>query len=333
MAPMTRSRAVEDNAPNALHELYYSQRASAGLILTEGVATSDSALGYARTPSIHTAKQVSAWSRVTDAVHAAGGRIALQLMHVGRIASAANQPAGARIVAPSAIAAQGSVWTDTSGMQPFGQPEALTSDEIMAVVEEYAGAVRNARAAGFDGIEIHSASGYLPNQFLSPNSNLRTDGYGGSPKKRLRFVLEVFDAAAAAWEPGRIGVRISPAGTFNDIADPDAAITYPALAAALSERRAAWLHVVQAPGPQFSEWGALRANFSGTVIRNSGLTPESAAAVLDAGEADLVSFGRLFISNPDLPSRIRHGHPLAEPDRATFYTAGAEGYTDYPAYA
>lgn len=333
MAPMTRSRAVENNAPNALVEQYYSQRATAGLILTEGVAISDSSLGYARTPSIHTPTQIAAWRRVTDAVHAQGGRIAIQLMHVGRIAHPANQPAGARILAPSAVAANTKMWTDTEGMQPTATPEALTIDEIRATVEEFAQAVRNAREAGFDGVELHSANGYLPNQFLAPNANQRTDAYGGSPENRIRFVLEVIDAMTAAWEPGRIGIRISPAVTFNDIADPEADITYPLLTAELAKRHLAWLHIVKSGAGPFTEWAQLRANFPGAIIRNSGLTRETGAQLIDSGEAELVSYGQLFIGNPDLVARFQNGSPLAPADPSTFYAAGAQGYTDYPAYA
>ena len=199
------------------------QRASAGLIVTEGVATSANGLGYARTPGIFTDAHIDAWRKVTKAVHQRGGRIAIQLMHVGRIAHPLNQPAGARIVAPSAVAAAGAMWTDQQGMQPMPVPAELTESEIRDLVQEFAQAVRNARDAGFDGVEIHSANGYLPNQFLSPNTNRRTDAYGGSVERRSRFLIEVFEAAAAAWSNNRIGVRVSPGGSFNDIDDPDAA--------------------------------------------------------------------------------------------------------------
>lgn len=332
MAPMTRSRAVENNAPNALVEEYYAQRASAGLILTEGVAISDSSLGYARTPSIHTPTQIAAWRRVTDAVHAKGGRIAIQLMHVGRIAHPANQPAGARILAPSAVAANTKMWTDTQGMQPTPTPEAMTTAEIHATVEEFAQAVRNAREAGFDAVELHSANGYLPNQFLSPNANQRTDEYGGNPENRIRFVLEVIDAMTAAWEPGRIGIRISPAVTFNDISDPDANVTYPLLAAELGRRNLAWLHIIKAGAGPFTEWAAIRANFPGAIIRNAGLTRDTGAQLIDAGEAELVSYGNPFISNPDLVERFQHDWPLAPADPSTFYTPGPQGFTDYPTH-
>jgi len=332
MAPMTRSRAVDAGAPNELHGMYYGQRASAGLIITEGVATSADGLGYARTPSIHTPEQVAAWRKVTESVHANGGRIAIQLMHVGRIAHPDNQPAGARIVAPSPVAAKGNMWTDANGMQPMPIPEELTLEGIRATIEQYGQATRNARDAGFDGVELHSANGYLPNQFLSPNTNRRTDEYGGSPENRIRFVLEVFDAMAAAWDAAHIGVRISPAGAFNDISDPDAAITYPLLAAELAKRNAAWLHIVKPHAPHFNHWAAIRANFPGTVIVNSGLTQETGAQLIESKEADLVSYGANYISNPDLVERFQNNWPLVAPDPSTFYTPGAKGYSDYPAY-
>ncbi|MCC6538569.1 MAG: alkene reductase [Bryobacterales bacterium] len=333
MAPMTRSRAVQNAAPNALVAEYYGQRATAGLILTEGTAVSNDGLGYARTPSIHTPEQIAAWRLVTDAVHAKGGRIAIQLMHVGRVSHPANQPAGARILGPSAIAAKGDMWTDAQAMQPMPAPEAMTVADIQQTVADYAQAVHNAREAGFDGVELHSANGYLPNQFLSPNSNQRTDEYGGSPENRIRFVLEVYDAMAAAWDAGHVGIRISPAGTFNDINDPDATVTYPLLAAELAKRNAAWLHVVKpANAITFTNWAALRQNFPGTLILNSGLTKETGAALIDAKDADLISFGVPFIGNPDLVERFQNGWPLAQPDPSSFYLPGPGGYTDYPAY-
>ncbi|HEU0122524.1 MAG TPA: alkene reductase [Bryobacteraceae bacterium] len=333
MAPMTRSRAGQDAAPNDLHAEYYSQRASAGLILTEGVAPSANGLGYSRTPAIYTPAQIDAWRTVTDAVHAKGGHIAIQIMHVGRIAAAVNQPPGSRVLAPSAVTAPGQVWTDAAGMQPYSTPEAMTKEDIAQAIAEYAQSVRNSREAGFDAVELHAANGYLPNQFLSPNTNQRTDEYGGSPENRIRFVLEVIDAMIAAWEPGRIGIRLSPAGTFNGIDDPEASQTYPLLAAELAKRNIAWIHLVKPPSDLFTQWAALRAAFSGTIIDNLGLTAESGAARIDAGEADLVSFGTPYISNPDLAERFRNNWPLAAPDQTTFYTPGAKGYTDYPAYA
>lgn len=332
MAPMTRSRAVENAAPNALMAEYYAQRATAGLILTEGVAPSANGLGYARTPAIETPEQTAGWKNVTSAVHEKGGRIAIQLMHVGRIARAENQPPGARIVAPSATAAFGNMWTDSHGMQPMPVPEEMSASDIQQTIAEFVQAVHNAREAGFDAIELHSANGYLPNQFLTPNANQRSDSYGGSTENRMRFVLELFDAMAEAWSPDRIGVRISPAGTFNDIQDTEAVITYPLLAAALAQRNAAWLHIVKPAAANYSAWNEIRAAFPGTVILNSGLTKASATQLIDSQEAGLVSFGANYISNPDLVERLRNNWPLAAPDPSTFYLPGPKGYTDYPAF-
>ena len=337
MAPMTRARAGQDASPGDHHALYYSQRASSGLIVTEGVAPSPDGLGYARTPGLFTEQHVNDWRQVTDAVHRHGGSIVVQLMHVGRIAHPLNQPPGARVVAPSPVAAAGTMWTDAAGAQRFPVPHELTTGEITAVIEEYAHAVRNARAAGFDGVELHAANGYLPSQFLSPNTNRRTDAYGGSPERRGRFVLELFEAAANAWSPGRVGVRVSPGGSFNDIRDPEAHLTFPSLAEQLSKRGAAYLHVAR-PFPfvpaeaQFNVPGVLRERFQGTLILAGELSGAEGAQLIASGAADLVAFGRPFISNPDLPDRLRHGWPLAKPNPATFYTPGPAGYIDYPAH-
>jgi N-ethylmaleimide reductase len=338
MAPMTRSRALGGAVPGPLHVTHYAQRASAGLLITEGTATSPSGLGYSRTPGIYSEEQVEGWRKVTDAVHGAGGRIVIQLMHVGRIAHALNQPAGARIVATSAVAAQGAMWTDAQGMQPLPVPEELTLDEIRGVIEEFAQAARNAREAGFDGVELHSANGYLPNQFLSPNSNLRTDEYGGSLERRGRFVLEVVDAMSAAWSSGRVGVRISPGGAFNDMHDPEPLYTYTWLTKQLSDRHLAYLHVIRqeqfSPAEAaFDVWRVLKPFFQGAFIANGGLDAAAARELLEKGGADLVSFGREFIANPDLVERFKNGWPLAANDPATFYTPGEKGYNDYPAYS
>ena len=338
MAPMTRSRAHSDGTPGEWHEQYYGQRASAGLIVTEGVATSANGLGYARTPGIFTDAHIDAWRRVTKAVHQRGGRIVIQLMHVGRIAHPLNQPAGARIVAPSAVAAAGAMWTDQQGMQPMPVPAELTESEIHDVVQEFAQAVRNAREAGFDGVEIHSANGYLPNQFLSPNTNRRTDAYGGSVERRSRFLIEVFEASAAAWSNTRIGVRVSHGGSFNDIDDPDARETYTRVAEQLSDRGAAYLHIIR-PAPfapaeaVFDVPTVLRERFRGTVILAGGLDAREAEHIVASGQARMVAFGRPFISNPDFPERVRNNWPLAQPNQATFYTPGPAGYVDYPAYS
>jgi N-ethylmaleimide reductase len=333
MAPMTRSRAVAEALPSPLHVQYYAQRASAGVIITEGVATSQSGLGYARTPGIFSDEQIERWRRVTDAVHAESGKIIIQLMHVGRIAHPANQPEGARILTPSAIRAAGSIWTDAAGMQEFVIPEELTTGEIRDLIREFYVAVENARRAGFDGVELHAANGYLLNQFLSPNSNGRTDAYGGSVEKRARFLLEVYDAAAAAWSSDRIGVRVSPGGTFNDMFDADPLSTYTYVARELSKRSAGFLHVIRPEQAHFDAFAVLREQFAGTLVVNGGIAAAEANSLLRAGQVDVVSFGRLFIANPDLPERLRNRWPLAESDAATFYTSGSQGYTDYPAYA
>lgn len=336
MAPMTRSRAI-GGVPGALHVEYYGQRTSAGLIITEGTASSASGLGYARTPGIFTEQQVEGWRAVTNAVHSRGGRIFLQLMHVGRIAHPLNQPEGAKILAPSPIAAKGSMWTDQSGMQPFPVPGELTAEGIREVIREYGAATANARRAGFDGVELHSANGYLPNQFLSPNTNQRTDDYGGSVERRARFVLEVFDAMSAEWSSSNVGVRVSPGGTFNDILDSAPRATYTYVAQQLSARGAAYLHVIRpnrfAPAEAaFDVWSVLRSHFHGTFIAADSLTAEEASQLIESGAADLVAFGRPFISNPDLPVRFENKWPLAQPDLGSFYTPGEKGYTDYPSY-
>jgi N-ethylmaleimide reductase len=331
MAPMTRSRALPGAIPSALAIEYYTQRASAGLIVTEGTAPSAAGLGYARTPSVHGPEHIAAWKAITDAVHAKGGRMFLQLMHVGRIGHAANRLSSDPLVAPSAIRAAGQMWTDTLGMQDNDMPRALETNEIPRVIAEYAQATRNGLAAGFDGVELHSASGYLPMQFLSTGSNHRTDGYGGSLNNRLRFVLETLDAMiAAAGSASRIGIKISPAMPFNDIQDDNPAETYTALTQAMSPKGLAYLHVLRsAPLPNIFE--LLRPLFKGVFAAGGAFTRDSGNAALAAGEADFIVFGKLFTSNPDLPSRFAKGAALADPDPTTFYTPGPRGYTDLPA--
>lgn len=338
MAPMTRSRANPNAEPGPLHALYYQQRASAGLIITEGTAPSADGLGYARTPAIYTEGQIAGWKLVTGAVHKAGGRIVLQLMHVGRIAHPLNQPAGARIVAPSAVTAKSQMWTDSQGMQPVPSPAELTDVEIRAVISDFANAAGNARLAGFDGVELHGANGYLVNQFLSTNTNQRTGPYGGSVENRARFAIETIDAMSAAWESGRIGIRVSPGGSFNDMQDDDASEMYPYLARQLSSRALAYLHVVR-PAPfhpstqAFDVVAVLRDAYRGALIVNGGLDLAEAKSLLNQNLGDAFSFGRPFIANPDLPEVLRKGVPLAQADHTTFYTPGDKGYTDYPRVA
>ncbi len=332
MAPMTRCRALPGAIPSELAIEYYTQRASAGLIITEGTAPAATGLGYARTPSIDTPEQIAAWKKITDAVHAKGGRLFLQLMHVGRIGHAANRAEVTKdlLVAPSAIRAAGQIWTDSLQMQDNDMPRALETSEIPGVIAQYAKATSNGIAAGFDGVELHSASGYLPMQFLSTNTNQRTDGYGGSVQNRIRFVVETLEAMTkAAGSSARIGIKISPAMPFNDINDADPVETYTTLVKAISPMGLAFLHVLQsAPVPSYFEM--LRPLFKGPFAAGGGFTQESGNAALASGAADFIVFGKLFTSNPDLPARFAKGAPLAEFDANTFYSPGSKGYTDFP---
>ncbi len=331
MAPMTRSRADAGAAPSDMAIEYYTQRVTAGLIITEGTAPSAAGLGYARTPSIHTPKQIAAWKRIAEAVHAKGGRIFLQIMHVGRIGHPANRPIEDRVLAPSAIRAAGQIWTDKLGLQGFETPRALGLSEIPGVIAQYAQATRNALSAKFDGVELHSASGYLPMQFLSTGSNHRTDAYGGTLQNRLRFVIEVLEAMIhAAGSASRIGIKISPGMPFNDIQDDNPLETYTALTKALSTMKLAYLHVLRtAPIPDIHE--ILRPLYDGVFVAGGGFTRESGDALLYSGGADFIVFGKLFTSNPDLPKRFETGVPLTDPDPSTFYTPGPRGYIDFPA--
>jgi N-ethylmaleimide reductase len=333
MAPMTRSRAAAGDVPDELHVQYYRQRATAGLIVSEGTQPSPSGKGYCRTPGMHSAAQVAAWRQVTDAVHAAGGRIVMQLMHVGRVASHLNQDPAAEVVAPSAVRAQGQMYTDAQGMVDFDLPRALTTAEIPRVIDEYRQATVNALSAGFDGVELHCTSGYLPMQFLATNTNLRTDDYGGSVHNRIRFVVETLEAMVAAARPGRVGLRICPGNPFNDVLDAAPEETYGALLPAIASLRLAYLHVIRSPLPAIDAFALARRHFKGALIINDGFDGASAAAALAAGLGDAVSFGRHYVSNPDLVHRLKRGAPLAGFDRKTLYTPGARGYTDYPALA
>jgi N-ethylmaleimide reductase len=328
MAPMTRCRAEAQGVPSALAIEYYVQRASAGLIITEGTAPSAVGQGYVRTPSIYSPEQVAAWKKITDAVHAKGGRMFMQLMHVGRIGHSANRFTKEPLVAPSAIRAAGQMWTDAAGMQDNDMPRALETKEIAGVIAEYATATRNAMAAGFDGVELHSASGYLPMQFLSTGANHRTDAYGGTLQNRLRFVIETLEAmSAAAGSASRIGIKISPAMPFNDIQDDNPAETYTALVKAISPMGLAYLHVMQSALPNTFEM--LRPLFSGPFLAGGGFNYESGEAALAAGKADFIVYGKLFVANPDLPARFARKTSLNEPDANTFYAGGIQGYTDY----
>ena len=331
MAPMTRSRADAQGVPSPLAAEYYASRADAGLIISEGTGPSPSGMGYPRTPGIYTPAQIAAWRSVTDAVHARGGRIFLQIMHVGRIAHSANRSIPDSPVAPSAVRAAGEMWTDSQAMQPFDVPRALELAEIPSVIGEYAQATRNALAANFDGVELHSASGYLPNQFLSPGSNQRSDAYGGSIENRIRFALEALAAMiAAAGSPGKVGMKVSPGMAFNDIGHDDPLPTYVALAKAVAAQGPAYLHVMRAG---IGAEGALREVFPGTLLVGGGFVKAEANQALAEGRADGVVFGSTYVANPDLVTRFERDAPLNAPDASTFFTPGPKGYTDYPVLA
>jgi N-ethylmaleimide reductase len=329
MAPMTRSRAGAKGVPSKLAIEYYAQRASAGLILTEGVAPSAVGLGYARTPAIESQEQIAAWRAITSAVHAKGGRMFAQFMHVGRIGHPANRYTDEPLVAPSAIRAAGQMWTDAHGLQDYAMPRALETSEIPGVIEQYAQATRNALAAGFDGVELHSASGYLPMQFLSSNTNQRTDQYGGSVQNRIRFVVEALEAmSAAAGSPSKVGIKISPAMPFNDIHDANPTETYTTLVSAISGMGLAYLHVLQS-APLPNAHALLRPLFDGTFAAGGGFTKDTGNAAIESGLADFVVFGKLFTSNPDLPVRFARDAALVGWDASTFYSPGPKGYTDF----
>ncbi|MGA8170360.1 MAG: alkene reductase [Methylocystis sp.] len=336
MAPLTRSRATHDaNAPTELMAEYYRQRAGAGLIISEASQISQQGQGYIWTPGVYTPAQIAGWREITDAVRGAGGRIFIQLWHVGRVSHVALQPGGAAPVSSSAIAAKTRTILDT-GFVDVSTPRALDTGEIQGVVADYARAARNARVAGFDGVEIHGANGYLIDQFLRDGVNKRTDRYGGSVENRVRFALEVVDAVCREWDPSRVGIRIAPVSPANDCADSDPQTTFGRLVEKLAAARIGFIHVVEGAtgGPRDYlpfDYRALRESFPGTYIANNGYTRTSADAAIANGAADLIAFGRPFIANPDLVERFKKDAPLAEPDPATFYGGDAHGYTDYPA--
>jgi N-ethylmaleimide reductase len=339
MAPMTRSRAVEANAPNALMAEYYTQRASAGLIITEGVAPSPNGLGYARIPGLYSEAQIAGWKLVADAVHEKGGRIFAQVMHCGRIGHPANVPDGGEMVAPSAIAAKGQMWTDTQGMKDHPVPREMTLADIEQAKAELVQAARNAIAAGLDGVELHGANGYLIDQFLQPASNQRTDAYGGSAENRNRFALEVAHAVVDAIGADKVGIRLSPGGAFNDVTPFEGQEEqYLALVRGLSDIGLVYLHLVDhsamgAPPPPAGLRNQLRDAFAGTFILSGGYDGARAEADLAENHGDLVAFGRPFLANPDLVERIQKGAELNAPNFDLFYTPGPEGYTDYPTLA
>ncbi|MDO8261862.1 MAG: alkene reductase [Gallionella sp.] len=336
MSPMTRNRAT-GNIPNDLMMQYYSQRSTAGLIITEGTSPSPNGLGYPRIPGIFSAAQIAGWKRVTGPVRAQGAKMFMQLMHCGRIGHALNLPAGARVLAPSAVAAAGDMYTDSEGMKPNGMPQAMTEADIKSTIEEFAQAAKNAVAAGFDGVELHGANGYLLEQFIRPNSNQRTDRYGGPIENRARFVLEVADAVINAIGKDKVGIRLSPFGVFNDMPLYDAMeADYTWLAQQLDARSPVYIHLVDhssmgAPPVPESMKATFRSTFSGTLILSGGYDAARAESDLAAGKGDLIAFGRPFLANPDLVARLKNGAPLNAPDFGTFYTPGEKGYTDYPA--
>jgi N-ethylmaleimide reductase len=332
MAPMTRSRAVDGNVPNPHAAAYYAQRASAGLIVTEATQVSPQGVGYIRTPGIHSAAQVAGWKRVTDAVHHAGGKIFAQLWHVGRV-SHPDFHGGALPVAPSAIAAEGEVFT-AQGPKRMLAPRALAISELPGIVEQFRAAAENAKKAGFDGVEIHGANGYLLDQFTRDGANKRTDAYGGSVENRARFPLEVADAVIAVWGPARVGYRISPNSAFNSMSDSDPLRTFSYLAEQLGKRGIGYLHVVDPLTDGDKRLSpTLRKKFDGTYIVNGGFDLASATDAIRRGEADLVAFGVPFLANPDLPERLRRGAPLNKANPETFYAGEEKGYLDYPALA
>lgn len=333
MAPMTRSRAL-GNLPNALMRQYYGQRSGAGLVITEGTSPSPEGLGYARIPGLFTPQQAQGWGDIARAVHAGGARLVVQLMHSGRVGSTLNLADGGQLVAPSAVAAAGQVWTDLSGMQDNSLPRAMDDADLVRVREDFVRASRLAVDAGVDGLELHAANGYLLAQFLNPRSNQRVDRYGGSPENRHRFVLEVVDAVIADIGADRVAVRLSPFNGFNDLKVGFAGeqAEFLQLVEALAARDIAYLNLIVTGDAPAGLAPAARAAFPGTLVRAGDFDGRSAEEALSAGLADVIAFGRPFIGNPDLPERLLRGVALSPFDPATLYSAGSEGYSDYPAY-
>lgn len=338
MAPMTRNRAGPGNVPEPMNATYYRQRASAGLIVTEGTQVAPRGQGYAGTPGIHSAEQVAGWRLVTDAVHAAGGRIFAQLWHVGRISHPSVQPDGGAPVAPSALKPAGQIIT-AQGSQDFVTPRALETDEVKDVVDEFRRGAANAKLAGFDGVELHGANGYLIDQFLRDKTNQRSDRYGGSALNRSRFLVEVIEALVGEWGGERVGVRLAPTNPFNDIADSHPAATFSVAVGELARFGLSYLHIVE-PLPadpvasgEKPDISFFRRIWRGTLMGNKGYDFARANVAVRDGIVDLVSFATLFLANPDLPERFRRSAPLNPADRPTFYAGGPKGYTDYPALA
>ncbi|GAA4223818.1 alkene reductase [Sagittula marina] len=336
MAPLTRNRAMENDAPMEMHVDYYRQRAGAGLIISEATQISPEGKGYAWTPGIHSDTQVAQWKKVTNAVHEAGGKIVLQLWHVGRISHTSLQEGGKAPVAPSAVAAEGVQTFDGEQMVDVSTPRALEVDEIPRIVADFASATRNARAAGFDGVEVHAANGYLLDQFLKDGPNKRTDAYGGSFENRARLLGEVLDAVIAEWGAGHVGVRVSPYSGANGAEDSDPTALGDFLAGFVSGRGLAYLHMIEGQTggprdlPEGADLRALKTQFDGAWMANNGYDRDLAQSRLSEGLTDLVAFGRPYIANPDLAERLKQNAPLNEGDTSTYYGGGREGYTDYP---
>ena len=339
MAPMTRSRAVNANTPNSLMAKYYGQRATAGLIITEGTSPSPNGLGYPRIPGLYNSAHAAAWKEITKTVHGKGGKIFVQLMHTGRVAHIDNLPAGAEVVGPTGAACPGEMYTDTKGMQPHSVPRAMTKADIAHAVDEYAHSAQLAIEAGFDGVELHGANGYLIEQFLNPNVNQRIDAHGSTIAGRNRLAIEIARATVAAIGRDRVGIRLSPYGVFNGTgAFPEVEDQFLALASDLSKLGLLYLHLVDhsamgAPPVPADFQIRLRDGFNGLFILSGGFNRAKAETALLEKRGDLVAFGRPFLANPDLVARLRANAPLNEPDMATFYTPGSRGYTDYPALA
>jgi N-ethylmaleimide reductase len=335
MAPLTRNRAGDGNVPQDMNVEYYRQRAGAGLIISEGSQISATGVGYPGTPGIHSSLQVEGWKRVTEAVHDQGGRIFIQLWHTGRISHSSLQPGHILPVAPSALKAAGQAMT-YQGLQGFETPYALTFDEMPGIVDEYATAAQHAKKAGFDGVEIHAANGYLLDQFLRDGTNRREDDYGGDITNRMRLLVEVVEKCIEVWGSHLVGVRVSPENTFNDIKDSQPQQTFNALAKKLSDYPLAYLHVLEGDmmtGKREVDYVALRNCFSGLYMTNNGYDLETGNRAIEQNHADMVAFGKLFIANPDLPVRFAKNLPLNKPDHTTFYGGNEKGYTDYPKYA
>ncbi len=337
MAPLTRNRATPSGDPSPWTSTYYSQRASAGLIVSEATQISPIGKGYINTPGIHSEEQIAGWKSVVDAVHRSGGRIFLQLWHVGRISHSSLLPGNESPVAPSAIRARAQTFVET-GFVDVSEPRALSLTEIRSTIEDYGRAAANAKAAGFDGVEIHAANGYLIDQFIKSKSNVRTDAYGGSAANRVRFLGEVVEAVFGLWEPARVGVRISPVGAFNDMGDADPEETSACVVDMLNRHRPGYLHVVEdtineATPVKANFFRRLRSAWKGIYVANGGYDAERGERALADGSADAVAYGRLFIANPDLPTRLSRRGPFNVPDTKSFYGGDERGYIDYPEWA